>query len=150
MGLWLCAMGWLIFYEAYPELRNHSSAGYRTFLSHDVMVMDRWMKISFQGKPIGYTHTSVNVDEKEGASQYQINNRTILTLSLMGSRQRVSVNADAVVDALYKLKSFSFALTSTGYAITVEGLRKHGNLFDISIKGMGSTCLLYTSDAADE
>jgi len=139
MGLWLGAMGWLIFYEAYPELRNHSSAGYRTFLSHGVMVMDRWMKISFQGKPIGYTHTSVNVDENNGTSQYQINNRTILTLSLMGSRQRVSVNADAVVDALYKLKSFSFALTSTGYAITVEGLRKHGNNFDISLKGMGST-----------
>jgi len=139
LGLWLGAMGWLIFFEAYPELRNQTSAGYRTFLSHGVMVMDRWMKISFQGKPIGYTHTAVDIDEKNGANQYQINNRTILTLSIMGSRQRVAVDADAVVDALYKLKSFTFDLTSTGYAISVTGVRKQGNLFDIAIKGVGST-----------
>jgi len=139
LGLWLGAMGWLIFYEAYPEFRNQTSAGYRTFLSHGVMVMDRWMKISFQGKSIGYTHTSVDVDEKDGVNQYRINNRTILSLSIMGSRQRIAVNADAVVDVLYKLKSFTFDLTSTGYAISVEGVRKKDNLFDIAIKGVGST-----------
>ncbi len=137
--LWLGAMGWLVFYEAYPELRNQTSSGYRTLLSHGVMVMDRWMKISFQGKPIGYTHTSVDVDEKDGINQYRINNRTILTLSIMGSQQRVAVNADATVDALYKLTSFSFDLTSTGYAMNVDGTRKKGDLFDVSIKGLGST-----------
>jgi len=139
LGLWLGATGWLIFYEAYPELRNQTSAGYRTFLSHGVMVMDRWMKISFQDKPIGYTHTSVDVDEKNGISQYRINNRTILTLSIMGSRQRIAVNADAVIDVLYKLQSFTFELTSTGYAISMEGTRTQKNLFDIAIKGAGST-----------
>jgi hypothetical protein len=138
--LWFGAMGWLVFYEAYPELRHQTSAGYRTLLSHGVMVMDRWMTISVQGKPIGYTHTSVDVvDEQNGRNQYRINNRTILTLMIMGSRQRVAVNADAVVDALYKLTSFSFDLTSTGYAISVEGTRKQGNVFDITIKGVGST-----------
>lgn len=137
--LWLGAMGWLIFYEAYPELRNQSASGYRTFLSHGLMVMDRWMKISFQGKPIGYTHTSVDVDEANGANQYRINNRTILALTIMGNRQRIAVNADAVVDALYKLTSFSFDLTSTGYAIHVNGVRKQGSFFDITIKGLGST-----------
>lgn len=138
--LWFGAMGWLVFYEAYPELRHQTSAGYRTLLSHGVMVMDRWMTISVQGKPIGYTHTSVDVvDEQNGGNQYRINNRTILTLTIMGSRQRVAVNADAVVDALYKLASFSFDLTSTGYAISVEGTRKQGNVFDITIKGVGST-----------
>ncbi len=136
--LWLVTMGWLVFFEAYPELRNQTSSGYRTLLSHGVMVMDRWAKISFQGKPIGYTHTSVDTDEKNGAHQYRINNRTILTLSLMGSRQRVAIDADAVVDTQYRLQSFSFDLTSTGYAISVTGIRKQGNLFDITIKGVGS------------
>ncbi len=139
LGLWVLSMGWLIFYEAYPEFRTQTSAGYRTMLAQGVMVMDRWMKISFQGKSIGYTHTSVDVDDVNGVTQYRVNNRTILSLSLMGSRQRVAVNADAIVDALYQLKSFSFDLTSTGYAISVTGTRKHGNLFDIAIKGVGST-----------
>ena len=138
-SLWLGAMGWLICFEAYPELRTQTSAGYRSFLARGTMVMDRWMKISFQGKSIGYTHTSVDVDEKDGANQYRINNRTILSLSVMGSRQRIAVNADAVVDALYQLLSFSFDLTSTGYAISVDGTRKQGRQFDIVVKGVGST-----------
>ena len=137
--LWLGAMGWLVFYEAYPELRHDASSGYRTLLSQGVMIMDRWMTISFQGKPIGYTHTSVDVDVQNGANQYRINNRTILTVAMMGSRQRVAVNADAVVDALYQLTSFSFDLTSTGYALSLNGIRKQGNLFEVTIKGAGST-----------
>jgi hypothetical protein len=137
--LWLGAMGWLVFFEAYPELRHQTATGYQTLLSHGVMIMDRWMTLSFQGRPIGYTHTSVDVDEQNGRTQYRINNRTILTLSIMGSRQRVAVNADAVVDALYRLISFSFDLTSTGYAISVDGTKKHDNVFDITIKGVGSS-----------
>lgn len=138
LGLWLGAMGWLILYEAYPELRGSTSTGYRPLLSRGVMIMDRWMKISFQCKPIGYTHTSVDIDETNGANQYRVHNRTILSLPIMGHQQRISVNAAAIVDALYQLKSFSFDLTSTGYAIHVGGQRKQGNVFDIAIKGIGS------------
>lgn len=139
VGFWVAAMGWLILYEAYPELRNSASTGYRTLLSRGVMIMDRWMKISFNGKPIGYSHTSVDIDETSGSSQYRVNNRTVLSLTIMGSPQRMAVNVEAMVDTLYQLRSFSFALTSTGYAINVEGQRQEGNVFNISIKGIGST-----------
>ncbi|MEI6563745.1 MAG: hypothetical protein WCO42_05490 [bacterium] len=137
--LWLGATGWLVFYEAYPELLNRTTPGYRTLLAHGVMVMDRWMKISTQGKSIGYTHTSIDVNDNTLTNQYRIKNHTILSLSIMGSRQRVAVNADAVVDAQYTLQSFDFELTSTGNAITVTGNRKHGALFDITITGLGPT-----------
>lgn len=139
LGLWLGAMGWLVFYEAWPELRSKASTGYRVLLSRGVMIMDRWMKISFNGQPIGYTHTSVDIDETDGMNQYRINNRTILSLPIMGSQQRIAVIADAIIDTYYQLKSFSFHLTSTGYAIYVTGQRKQGNVFDIAIKGIGST-----------
>lgn len=143
--LWLAAMAWLVFSEAYPELLNRVSSGYHTLLSRGIMVMDRWMIISYQGKPIGYTHTSVDVAENDPAHQYRINNRTLLTLTVMGRKQRVAVNADAEVDTLYNLQTFSFSLSSTGYTILVDGHRAGGNDFAVKIRAPGSTQRLTVS-----
>ncbi len=136
--LWLGAMGWLVLYEAYPSLLDRASSGYRTFLGRGLMIMDRWMVITFQGKSIGYSHTSVDIDEKNALRQYRINNRTLLTLTVMGSRQRINVTSDATVDALYKLQLFHFGLSSSGYTITVDGQRQQGNVFDVKIKSASS------------
>ena len=136
--LWLGAMGWLVLYEAYPSLLDRASSGYRTFLDQGIMIMDRWMVITFQGQSIGYSHTSVDIDEKNALRQYRVNNRTLLTLTVMGSRQRISVTSDATVDALYNLQLFHFALSSSGYSITVDGQRQQGNVFDVKIKSASS------------
>jgi hypothetical protein len=136
--LWLGAMGWLILSEAYPGLRDRASLGYRTFLDRGIMVMDRWMIITHQNQTIGYTHTSVDVDEKNATRQYRLNNRTLLSLTVMGSRQRISVTSDATVDALYNLQLFHFSLSSAGYTIVVDGKRLEGNTFDVKIKSASS------------
>ncbi|MEI6787881.1 MAG: hypothetical protein WCL49_05325 [bacterium] len=136
--LWLGAMGWLIFSEAYPGLRNRSSLGYRPFLDRGMMIMDRWMIISFQNQAIGYTHTSVDVEEKNATRQYLLNNRTLLSVTVLGSRQRISVISDATVDALYNLQLFHFSLSSSGYTIVVDGKRLQGNTFDVKIKSENS------------
>ena len=136
--LWLGAMGWLILSEAYPGLRNRASMGYRSSLDRGMMVMDRWMIITHQNQPIGYTHTSVDVDEKNATRQYRLNNRTLLALTVMGSRQRISVTSDATVDALYNLQLFHFSLSSAGYTIVVDGKRLQGTTFDVRIKSASS------------
>ena len=138
VSLWLGAMAWLIFQEAYPGLLSQTSAGYHTLLSQGIMVMDRWMIISFQGKAIGYTHTAVDVNEKDPIRHYQIRNRTLLTLSVMGNVQRLSVNADATVDTIYNLQTFTFSLSANGYSILVEGHRRRGQAFDVTIRSAGS------------
>jgi hypothetical protein len=136
--VWLATTGWLIFSEAFPGLLSTTTNGYRTFFSHGVMVMDQWMKISFQGRPIGYSNTSVDVNDKNAVRQYQVNNRTILQMNVMGSNQRIAVNATATVDAMYHLQSFSFILSSTGYSIAVEGRRWRGNTFDCTVRGQNT------------
>lgn len=138
VGLWLACTGWLIFREAYPGLFASAGSGYRNFFSRGVMVMDQWMKISFQGKQIGYSNTSVDMDDQSAARQYRINNRTILQMNVMGLNQRIAVTANATVDAMYHLQSFSFVLSSTGYSITVEGRRSRGNTFDCTVKGQNT------------
>jgi hypothetical protein len=136
--LWAATMGWLILSEAYPGLLSSAGTGYRAFFSRGVMVMDQWMKISFQGKQIGYSNTSVDVNESNAVRLYQINNRTILQMNVMGSNQRIAVTARATVDAMYHLQTFSFVLSSTGYSIAVEGARLRDNLFDCKVKGQNT------------
>lgn len=135
---WLASMGWLVLSEAYPGLLSSAGTGYRSFFSRGVMVMDQWMKISFQGKQIGYSNTSVDVNENNAVRQYQINNRTILQMNVMGNNQRIAVTARATVDAMYHLQTFSFVLSSTGYSIAVDGSRLKGNLFDCKVKGQNT------------
>jgi hypothetical protein len=147
--LWLGAMAWLVFFEAYPELLNRATSGYHSVLSRGIMVMDRWMIISHQGVPIGYTHTSMDVVENDKVRQYQMSNRTLLTLTVMGRRQRIVVSADCEVDALYNLQTFSFSLSSSGYSILVDGHRIKGNDFAVKIRAPGSNQRLTVSIPPD-
>lgn len=134
LGLWLVAMAWLVCVEAYPGLLDRAPSGYRTLLSRGVMIMDRWMILSYLGRTIGYTHTSVDASDSQGVRHYRIHNQTLLSLTIMGTRQRVSLTSDASVDTQYNLRTFHFALSSSGYAITVDGTRRQGNAFDITLR----------------
>lgn len=139
LALWLGAMAWLITQEAYPDLFRQTTSGYRSFLSQGVMLMDRWMIISFQGKDSGYSHTAVDVNEKDPVRHYQIRNQTILSLPIMGNIQRLSVQADATVDTGYALQTFAFSLSTAGYTIRLDGQRKQGREFDVRIRTAGTT-----------
>ncbi len=135
LALWTFSMGWLVFREAYPELLTVAApGGYRSFFSRGVMVMDQWMKITFQGRQIGYSHTSVDSLDDANGRQYQIANRTLLQMNVMGATQRIAVHARSIVDSMYHLQRFSFVLSATGYAMTIEGKRKQGNTFDCLIR----------------
>ena len=86
---WLGMTGWLVFREAYPGLFEQATTGYRAMFSGGLLVMDRWMKITFQGTPIGYSHTSVDVHDKDPLAQLTFANMTILNLNLRKQRNGV-------------------------------------------------------------
>jgi hypothetical protein len=136
---WLATLAWLVFYEAYPGLLDRTTSGYRDVFSRGVLVMDQWMKISFQGKRIGYSHTSMDVDETPAHRQYLIDNLTVLSMNVMGSRQRISVKARSALDDAYRLQTFSFTLSASGYSVDVQGRRVHGDTYAVSIESAAST-----------
>lgn len=131
---WLASLVWLVFYEAYPGLLDRSARGYRDILSRGVMVMDQWMKISFQGRTVGYSHTSVGADD-DADRRYRITNITVLNLNVMGSRRRISVRAEAIVDETYRMRTFAFTLSTEGYSVEVRGGHKHGDVYAVSLRG---------------
>ncbi len=137
--LWLASTGWLVLRESYPGLLHEASAiSYRTLLSKGLVVADDWMKVSFQGRSIGYSHTTVDMNEANPVSQYRLHNRTLLDLNLMGSRQRISTSTEATVDALYNLQTFSFVLSAAGYTAAIDGRRTHGQVFAVTVRSTGS------------
>jgi hypothetical protein len=146
---WVASAAWLVFYEAYPEWRQEATGGYRTLLSRGIMVSDEWMKISFQGRQIGYSHSSVDVDESDPDRQYTLLNRTLLQLNVMGTRQRIAVTARAAIDAQYVLQSFGVILSSAGYVVNVEGDRVGPDTYKVAISGAGSTQRIKVTIPAD-
>ena len=137
IAYWLGMTGWLVFREAYPGLFEQATTGYRAMFSGGLLVMDRWMKITFQGAPIGYSHTSVDVNDKDPLAQITFGNRTLLNLNLMGQTQHVSVTVRADLDAFYALHRFLFILSTQGYSVSISGRRVKDNLFAVTTHTAG-------------
>ncbi len=135
---WLASMTWLVFSEAFPGWRHEASGGYRALLSRGVMVADEWMRISFQGRQIGYSHSSVDSDASDPQRQYLVNNHTVLHMNVMGTRQRIAVSTRAAIDAQYDLQTFAFSLSTDGYAVNVDGERVADDTFQVTVRGAGS------------
>lgn len=137
---WLGMMGWYLRYEAFPGYFTHTLAGYRDLMSEGQLFLDSWMKIELHGKPIGYSHTAVEVADEDPLEHYRIDNRTLLTLNLMGEVQHVSVQSGGSLDMLHKLQRFAFSLNARRYSMRVEGQRQEGSMFRVVTKSdLGST-----------
>ncbi|MFH0954338.1 MAG: transglutaminase-like domain-containing protein [Verrucomicrobiota bacterium] len=120
---WLVMTGWLVFFEAFPGAFARALPGYRGIFPSGPVILDSWMRILFQDKAIGYSHTRVDTDEKNPNAQYALINRTVLNLNILGESQNIVVDAEAALDALYNLQKFSFAMNSRRYTARVEGRR---------------------------
>ena len=133
-GLWLGAMAWYLRFEAYPGFFTHTLDGYRDLMSDGQLFLDSWMKIELHGKPIGYSHTAVEVADNNPLEHYRIENRTLLTLNLMGELQHVTVQSGGALDLMHKLQRFSFSLNARRYNLRVEGLRGEGERFTVTTR----------------
>jgi len=129
---WLFMTGWLVRFEAFPGFFAHTLDGYKAVFRDTPLVLDSWMKIKFLGDVVGYSQTRIDTQEEDSEQQYIVSSRTQMDLNVMGQRRRVITTLNAALDALYRLQSFRFALSSRGYAARVKGDRAEGNRFDVT------------------
>lgn len=134
IALWLVMAAWLVRYEAFPDRFSHTLDGYRGLIRHDVLIEDSWMRILFNGTPIGYSHSSMDVKEGNVLRRFQIDNRTELRLTLMGERRRVHVDTEVFLDALYNLREFSFSMEAAAYRMRLKATRGEGNSFRVALR----------------
>ncbi|HQQ04531.1 MAG TPA: transglutaminase family protein [Kiritimatiellia bacterium] len=132
--LWAASMVWLIRYEAFPHLFTHRIGGYRNIFASAPVLMDSWMKILFDGRHIGYSHTLVDVDDQGEPQQYVVQNETRMNLNIMGRLQRVTIDVTARLDMTYLLREFTFDMRAEQHAVQLAGRRREDGLFDIEIE----------------
>ena len=128
--VWLAFMAWILRYEAHPELFTQSLDGYRGLLSRDVPVMDSWMIIRFQGQPIGYSHTSMEVNDANPLEYHLVNNSVHLNFKALGTTQMVRTEVNAALNMLYELQTFTFNFSSPGYTLSVRARRLDERMFE--------------------
>ncbi|MBN1268657.1 MAG: transglutaminase domain-containing protein [Kiritimatiellae bacterium] len=139
VAFWLVMTGWLVRYEAFPHLFARALVGYRGLLAQGPLLMDSWMLITFNDSPIGYSHSRVDMNERDPTEQYVMRNLVVLEMNVMGERQQVTVTADAALDALYNLQHFNFAMVSGRYAVRMDGRRHEENAFKVRVHSPGGT-----------
>ncbi|MBL7115640.1 MAG: transglutaminase domain-containing protein [Kiritimatiellae bacterium] len=131
--VWLATMLWLIRFEVMPEAFSATSGGYKALFSRDVLIMDSWMQLIFKGQAIGFSHSSVSLDEKNPKGRHVVNNQVRVRMNLMGTRQQIYVNTVVKLDDVYQLQSFSFSMASTDYRLEIKGARRHGEVFGVTM-----------------
>lgn len=130
---WLAMAGWLVRYEAFPERFDRASHGYARLFSRDVLIMDAWMRVLFKESPIGYSHSSVEIDEDNPRLRHIARNRMNVRLKIMGQEQRIAVETEARLDEAYRLQAFSFNLSATAYRLRLTAERREGETFAVRI-----------------
>jgi hypothetical protein len=112
--------------------------GYPGLLSDSLLVADNWYIVRFHDAPIGYSHTWVDLREDNPLEHIAIESETILQLSILGARQRLSVFTEAYLDLNQRLHRFRFGTRAESYSTLIEGRRTAGTRFDVRIRTGGS------------
>ncbi len=134
IALWLGLMARLVFGEAFPGLFRVRAAGYRAWFGSVPTLSDHWMRILVQGRPIGYSHTRVDLRTENGRDELWLQNRMRLSLPILGRPHPVAAGADVRLDADQRLQRFSFQLDSDPYRFRVEGRRQRGRRFEVEME----------------
>jgi hypothetical protein len=127
--LWIGLFGWLIRYEAYPELFTQSIDGYTKLVGKDMLVVDSWLKLLLNDAPIGYSYTTMDTDEADPLRYYQITSRVRLKVKILGELHDLGVDLTVCLNVAQKLEEFNFSFSSRQYVMRLDGKRKRGNMF---------------------
>jgi len=131
---WLIMMMWLVRYEAFPEFFTRSLEGYRSLLSSDVLVVNSWMRILVNGKPIGYSHTTMEVDESNPMHYHVMNNRVQAKLKMMGEMQSLRADTTVMLNLMNQLQTFSFNMSTPGQTVSIRAERCNERQFEVLLK----------------
>ena len=132
--IWVGLAIWLIRFEAFPERFSHTLTGYKSFLSENTLLEDSWMRILFHGEPIGYSHSSVEINDDDPERHYTASGTVHVRLKMLGTDQRIQMKTLVGIDSLWNLQVFTFKLFGEAYNLRISGHREKGNSFRVAIK----------------
>lgn len=135
---WVLAMLVLLRYEAYPELFTNTLRGYRSVLPETVLIQDSWSRIIINGIPAGYSHTSMNVEDKSKTQDIEISNRTQIKIAVMGQPLNLNIRSTLLLNPQYDLLKFESSVHTREISLNVTGKRTQERMYDITTEIGGS------------
>ncbi len=133
---WLISVAAVVFYE-----KGNQWGGFVNPMSSLVAPLEaqeQWFGIYYNDQKIGFAKTVVLPSDVEGIPGISVTDSGQLAMTLLGSPQRLTINARAFIDADWRLQFFSAKVRSETYSLEWEGIRK-GDVFIITLKTPSST-----------
>ena len=122
--VWVLLVGWLLRFEAFPAFFTGELKGYNGLLDDDILVNDTWMRVLYDGAPIGYVHRNVDTDDADPQRHIHINNQLHLRVRLLGRPQDIRVESSAFLDLVRKLQSFEADIRSPLMNLSLQAIRR--------------------------
>lgn len=132
--VWLVAMGWLVRYEAFPHWFEDTIQGYRTLTRDLPAVRDSWMKVLLDGQHVGYSNSTIEMEEVDGQEDLIMRSQLFLHIH-MGSRiEHLRLTSRVNVRNGQDLMSFNVGFQLSEYIGEVKAVRVENNDFDLEMR----------------
>jgi hypothetical protein len=135
---WLCLVGWLVRYEAYPEYFSGAADGYQSLIPRNLLLNETWMAIKINDVQSGYTRNVWNVNDDDRSRYYVNENQMYLWIDTGQASITFSTDSKFLLDTHYGLSEFTFAIRIEDIPITLKGTKSKSGDFDIAITTTGS------------
>ena len=135
---WAAAMGVLLRFEAYPEWFTHTIPGYKGLIADSLLARESWSRIRIGDTPVGYSHTSLGINDDTPGQHLEINNRVHLRVLLFGEPRNLFAQTLVTLDRDFDLVSFAASASAGEFAVQASGERRQGRLFEVTITTGGA------------
>jgi hypothetical protein len=133
---WLASAGLVVVHE-----RGHLGRGAinpMTAIRATLDVNEQWFGIYYEEQKIGFAHTMLVPEEREGMPGIAVADRGELSFTLLGQPQRVALSARAFIDADWRLQEFEARLQTATHRMTWSG-RRRGEVLHLTVATDGGS-----------
>lgn len=143
VAAWLTTVGLVVLHEQgslWGGLGNPMAS-----MEASLDAKEQWFGIYYQGQRIGFSSMTLSPQELNGVPGVSVRDQGRLTFNLLGTPQRLDVNAWAFIDADWRLQSFAATLTTPTYRMSWQGERR-GETLQLTVKTPQSTAMKQLQD----
>ena len=111
---WLAAMGWLIRFEAYPNMFEDTARGYEELTRDLPALRDTWMKVIAGNRHVGYVHSSTHIDESDEQEHLVLSSQMVLRLDFGGIERILRLTSEVRLNAQSEFLSSTLRCSASG------------------------------------
>lgn len=118
---WLASLGLVVLHEQgqlWGGLGNPLAS-----LGATLEAKEQWFGIYYQGQKIGFSHTTLTPEERDGVPGIRVRDQGRFAFTLLGAPQQLDVAAQAFIDADWRLQEFAATVRSPSYSLRWTGRR---------------------------